>query len=74
MVHTDHMKRFYANGPPFTWGEGIGNDSEQLNDWSGMDNGNMAEDNAENLLHEAMQFQDNQYENRSLLPILHIII
>ena len=51
VVHADHVKRFHANGPPLTWGEGIGNDSEQWDDRSGMDNGNVVEDNTENVLH-----------------------
>ena len=61
VVHADHLKRFHANGPPVTWGEGIGSDSEQSNDRSGMNHGNMTEDDAANLL-DATEQCDNTNE------------
>ena len=64
MVHADHLKQFHADGPPLTWGEGIGNESEQSNDRSGMDNGNLLEDDAENLLDVAEQCDDTNKISR----------
>ena len=58
VVHADHLKRFHADGPPFTWGEGIGNENEQSNDRSGMNIGNLMEDDVENLLESAEQCDD----------------
>ena len=64
VVHADHLKQFHADGPPLTWGEGIGNESEQSNDRSGMNNGNLLEDDAENLLDVAEQCDDTNKISR----------
>ena len=71
VVHDEHLKPFHADRQPLTWGEAmeifcVQNDNRQsndqsdrqLNDQSGVDQGNMIDDDAENLLHKAEQCDD----------------